>query len=271
MKYYILEMHNDEFIIKMVYKGTREIDNYRLVDLIDPAFSYHVGAPVVIEESQTKIWLQFKRTGQSLDELSYDTILYCKFLSGFCNIFRAIQEMNSKGFHHLDIKGSNITMDTDYTFKVIDFGLSGTSPQDEIFGTAYLYWPFEARLLTGQAEDICDVTSDQVFGAYIADSHIRNFIKETDKDVSVIKDNYKRLKRMGEASYRQIIYTKMDVYGLGMTLQFVLDRLPMPKKLSDRLYRLVLRMTEFDIFRRLTAEESLEQYRAIVNDECMGL
>ncbi len=252
--------------IKIVSKTTRELENYKTIDRIDPLFQYHIGNPQIVTETEAEIHLQFPKTGQSLDKLSnYATLSYSKFLHGFSNIFKAITEMNKVGFYHLDIKSSNITMDPMYRFKLIDFGLSGAIRRDTVFLTPYVFWPFETRLLARYQEDLCTVMSHEIFGSYIANSYIRTFIAQTEKDTSIIKDNYQKLRKLKEAECMAIIYAKIDVYSLGVTLHDMLQVLDVPRDLRDRLRRLCLRMTDFDIFKRLTCSEALEQYKAILS------
>jgi len=259
-------MAQAQYHYKVVSADSQELDNCLLIDKIDSSMSYHIGRPLVVRADKQNRTLRYAHGGASLDKLTLSMELdYQRFLPAFTTIFEGVYHMNSRNFYHLDIKLANITMQKDYTFRFIDFGISGKNVPRVIFCNVYVIWPYETCLLAKDppspaegADRLSRYTNDSYFLYYSRDFPQANLAQ-------AISDNYHRLKAMAYTERNRLIYSKLDVYSLGIVLDGVIRLLRMPPALKEALQTLKLSMTDIRTAKRCTPLQALQRYRTIVN------
>ena len=240
-------------------RAVAEIQNYALIDAIDPNCRYHVGKAKLIDKGGEESIIRIPYGGTSLDHLNLYKISISKFLRGMENIFYGVYDMNSRGFYHLDIKTSNIVF-LDYTLKLIDFGLSGRARRDNVFRNVYVYWPYEMRLL--KKDPVTDVSNFPLH-IYMMDHYVSKVIPKSRRHA--IAENYKKLKE--DPNVAETIYRTIDIYSLGITFHTLMKPLTnsgLCEALKDDLWKLIGAMTDPDAYNRIDAAEALVLYRQLL-------
>jgi serine/threonine protein kinase len=252
-------------INKKLIKVYTEIYNH--IDMIDPVDEFHIGHFRTIKNDNSYD-LQFAHGGLSLEKVDYVAVDSVKFLAGFENIFRAVAVFNTHDVYHSDIKTPNICMNVDYTFKLIDFGISFavTKPFTTmpIFSTFYSYWPPEAILLSNHTPELIATHINKC----VSDPYLQNILpyaKQSDFR-SVITTCIDSLEY--SMASRHTICKRLDIYGLGLTLFDITHRLEHAHgtlKIGDDLRKLAYLMTHPKIHRRPGINDAHRTYHLIIN------
>ena len=184
-----------------------------------------------------------------------------------------MKEMNEKNFYHLDLKPDNILFDEKTSkMNIIDFGMSIYNPEEsskqkmdfvEICNlNTYILWPFEVILFQNSLLDL-----EKKFTLYLELGNYFVWYSSWTGDKSWALKIRKNLKDVKTTD----IIPKIDVYTMGLTVFFILNRfhdadLQLDSKLENQLLLLASKMTNPTTDERITSTEAYEEYSNILTE-----
>lgn len=261
-----------------VHDARLELNSVEKADKIDTEFRYHIGRPVLsstdadlLEHTDkprtTFITLKYEYGGQSLNNIHYfggkDQEVI--FLHEFANVLEGLCAFHQGGLYHLDVKTSNVVYNKEWA-RLIDFGVSSEMRVSrEIFLETYSVWPFEVCLLSGHDYD---VFSDHIIGEYLQDKFYTQYSDYLGINDGNLYQNIKQLRKAhGPDNLNDVIFPKIDVYSVGLTLACLMMR----KVITDHDLRRALhpfccRLTNPFTDQRPTMQEAYTEYKQLLTE-----
>jgi serine/threonine protein kinase len=224
-----------------------------------------------------------------------------RFLIELHRIFHGIVVFLEKGILHYDMKPQNIVYNSEKgRMNIIDFGLT-VSLKDKLAeingsnnGMARYHWsyPFESVFLNKDDytqfskmtkskkveyyQSILQKITNESTDESKAIKSFFSFVMDQSTDYSVFKEHmsgfYQTLViEMTMKNYQMFIkksITSIDVYGLGITLLYILKNTKrlVKEQLYTDLHNLGLNMVNADLVKRVTADDALSQYETILTE-----
>lgn len=187
-----------------------------------------------------------------------------QFLYGLWRLFIGLYALHNNDTYHLDIKPDNIVVkrDREYIIKYLDFGMSKTSTELYFEGEmwpGYPWHPVETLFLSrGVLKTAMDVLSQRgslvdflaVLGPQVLYDRVELRVRATGEaraavetemrqNLNIILTMYARLylsnPATADAKLWRFIYTRIDVYSLGVTLLQTSGLVPAIKNIAARM------------------------------------
>lgn len=218
-----------------------------------------------------------KDAGKTLKELA-DTqppeLFINSMIFWLADIIFAIGKLLSKKIVHGDIKWDNIAIDPQTKkARLIDFGLS-SKIQDigkKIYSEAFVLNP--PFLNIHNKSNLADARNELIPFDY----KFINYKKKINKFyrnllgkeyLPVLYEKYNRLKEnyMEDISLEQL--AKIDLFGLGFTFIFLLEKIDyFPHKIDGKIKSLLLRMTHIDPNKQCSVIEAYDEIRTLIEEK----
>lgn len=288
-----------------------EISLLRRVERIDPRGHFHwklikvcpapksiddwpageSGRPCSIDLGPKPKLLYFPYGGRPFSDLVRGTQVFSLVhLLAMRRIFLGLRAFQRNGFVHADIKPANMvfvrsthspSLSLPFYIKFIDFSLSFTMSRPSLPYAVYEFWPPETILLTSHRTSSAFILKTYAKQAYVAALEFATTKLPSALDAKMeskmldsrFDEWLEQMKAWHDspASMREVIRTKFDVYGLGVTLMALhtygnfSSELKSNSRFMQGLKGLAQRAMAFDARARPTASVLYDMYKDLLS------
>ncbi len=242
--------------------------------------------------------ITYENGGVQLDHFDYNSIEVGRLRNFFLSLWRlffGLFVMHNNDIYHLDIKPANILIKKKIDEELVvikfnDFGFlsSGTSMEvpkylkkmKHVFKRPYIYHPPEAILLTipeGKSrDDMIDLVNQsliyRIVGIGIYYPGLKSVYNYDNKLAATIVDSLMPTYLQDIQTFRRYLYTRIDVYSLGMSIYSLLNPLfnGLVEKEDDlnillHMRSLVRMMSQLNVGDRVGPYDAFMQYVRLMN------
>jgi serine/threonine protein kinase len=244
--------------------------------------------------------MYYENGGDNIENLRANGLFSTEeILRALTNILEGLVQMAAAGIVHMDIKSTNIVMDSTGRTRLIDFGFVRhwndivTQNDDLLVANGYEIWPPEWDLLPLYIYDFLTEKqgiSESEAHVYVPPKdhqniHLANQTLERSggyhvahgravkqmRDSFVGKHPMLRAKSVPEGitrilnNFKADFWNKLDVYSVGVTIARIAGT-RLPPALHGRIKAWVLRATDPNAYTRFSPEEALAAYKTIWRD-----